>query len=150
MEKHFKRLVGAAMSQSTKDHLSATHVADIKDFVRNNAEVGPPIAWSILSKYFKGSDCLHKTVALRLCDLLFLRSQGFRCCMVKDFDYLEFFLEKDGPLREETLRVLDTWLETFGQKSQQVSLAINFLKSKFKSGRLVPWMRVKTIMLLRA
>jgi hypothetical protein len=133
MEKNFTRLVDGAISNSSKNHLSATHVADIKDFVRSNAEVGPAIAWSVLSKFFKGSDCHQKIVTLHLCDLLFVRSQRFRSCILKDFSCLEFLLDKDGVLREETLRVLDSWLDTFGSKCQQISLAVNFLKSKFKA-----------------
>jgi hypothetical protein len=132
MEKNFKRLVDNTISSSSRNHLSATHVADIKDFVRSNADVGPAIAWSVLSKYFKGSDCHHKIVILRLCDLLFVRSQRFRSCILNDFDRLGLFLDKDGALRDETLIVLDSWLDTFGAQSQQISLAINFLKSKFK------------------
>jgi hypothetical protein len=135
MEKNFRRLVESAISNSSKDHISATHAADIKDFVRSNAEVGPAIAWSVLSKFFKGSNSHQKVVTLRLCDLLFVRSQRFRSCILKDFDYLELFLDKDGALREETLRVLDSWQDTFGSSSQQISLAINFLKSKFQTSR---------------
>ena len=143
-EKHLAKVVKDAVSKSSNGEVSMIHADRIKDFVRNNPETGPSDAWSSIAKHFSEPNIIKRTVALELCNILFLRSQRFRSCVIDGFDTFELLSENCGGTKQSArflsnlIRILNTWGDKFGANSQTLALAVNHLKSKIlKVGLLV-------------
>jgi hypothetical protein len=141
IEKPMRKVVKDAVQSSSNGELSAGHADRIKDLVRSNPEVGPMLAWSAIVKYFGHSNVIKRCVALEFCNMLFLRSQKFRSCVIDNFDTFELLLENCGQTKQWTkfladfVFVLNTWKEKFGANSQKISLAIEHLKLKMRKGK---------------
>ena len=142
MEKYLRRLIVKAISQSSKEFGFPDHVEEIKNYVRQNPDIGPAVAWSAIAKHFGESNLQKRKLSLELCDVLFLRSQRFRFCVIEGFDTFNNLLENCGDSKHESqfrsnvLRVCESWQHKFGGNSQRIFTVIEHFKSKVRKGML--------------
>lgn len=117
----------------------------IKDVVRTHPSDAPRVAADCVILHLRSKDSEERLGAMLVADVLFRRSQAFRSCLVPSMEVIisnATGCKQENPLPPPkkyakklpgiSVKILEAWAESFGQKYKPLALAWTFVKTKMK------------------